>query len=594
VSVWRIEFLTRAREALKVAGALLLAAGVTAAPAVAKGIESSPKYAAVVVDTATGKVLYERNADARRYPASLTKMMTLYVLFEDIERGRFKLGSKLSVSPNAAAQAPSKLGLRAGQTIAVEDAIKALVTKSANDAATAIGENVSGSVPAFAKRMTRTARALGMSGTVFRNPSGLPDKGQYTTARDMMKLGVALQVRFPQYYPYFATKSFTYRGRKMGNHNRLLGSVEGVDGIKTGYINASGFNLVSSVRRDGRRIVAVVMGGASARTRDAHMRELIATYLPKAKRAKGFDDDLVAMVKSAPAGSDDPVKVAAAGGVLGKHPRPVPRPAYAGDEPETADPAIVTASVTPPPVPPPAPVQSPSLFAAAMMAQHPDAQDAADETEGGIAQGDAEDAATLAAFAADEPKKVRTLALTVPDDAPAPDAVRALPSSAHEAFADIGTGSTAHGGVPTPDQAALAAIIESRMRGITFDDTPAAPVSLAGLQVAAADAPEATPRTAPQIEPDPPAPKVPREAISGWMIQIGAVASERDAQRLLDKAKDKAGRVLAKADPVTETFAKGDQTFVRARFAGFDSQQAARKACAALKKNDIACFALRL
>jgi D-alanyl-D-alanine carboxypeptidase len=420
-----------------------------------------------------------------------------------------------------------------------------------------IGENVSGSVPAFAKRMTKTARALGMSGTTFRNASGLPDKGQYTTARDMMKLGVALQVRFPQYYPYFATKSFAYRGRKMGNHNRLLGSVEGVDGIKTGYINASGFNLVSSVKRDGRRIVAVVMGGATARSRDAHMRDLIATYMPKAKRAKGFDGDLVAMVKNAPAVETGTAVVASAGGAPGKHPRPVPRPAYVEDAPATPDPALVVASVAAP-LPPAAP-------AGPVAVEEPVTADA----EGEVAQGDAEDQATIAAFAADEPRKVRTLALVVPDDAP---------SSAAEAFADIDTGST----TTAPDADALAAIIESRMRGIAFDDpapvAPEKPVVVA----AAAEAP-APART-----------EVPREAITGWMIQIGAVANETEARRLLDRARDRAGRVLAGADPVTETFAKGSQTFVRARFAGFDSQNAAKKACATLKKKDIACFALRL
>ncbi len=194
-------------------------------------------------------------------------MMTLYVLFEDMERGRYGLDSRLSVSANAAKQPPSRIGLRPATRITVEDAIKFAGHESANDASAAIAENVAGSVPAFADRMTRTARALGMTKHPLPlNANGLPDPGQYTTARDMMKLGVALQVRFPTYYGYFQTRSFTFRGRTVGNHNNLLGRVEGVDGIKTGYINASGFNLVSSVKRDNRRLVAVVMGGRTART----------------------------------------------------------------------------------------------------------------------------------------------------------------------------------------------------------------------------------------------------------------------------------------------------------------------------------------
>ncbi len=290
------------------AAAFLVAgcAGATAPVATTPALAGTPagvypeKYASIVVDATTGDVLYAVNPDARRYPASLTKMMTLYVLFEDLERGRYRLDSRLSVSANAATQPPSRIGLRPGDTISVEDAIEALVTKSANDAAAAIGENVAGSVPAFADRMTRTARAIGMTNTRFRNANGLPDPGQYTTARDMMKLGVALQVRFPTYYGYFQTRSFTFRGRTMGNHNNLLGRVEGVDGIKTGYINASGFNLVSSVKRDGRRLVAVVMGGRTARTRDAHMIQLIERFLPRAQPGRGFDGGLVAAVRNAP------------------------------------------------------------------------------------------------------------------------------------------------------------------------------------------------------------------------------------------------------------------------------------------------------
>ena len=277
------------RSALRIWKGLLLLFPVIAvclatSPLSSPASAAEDKYAAIVVDANSGRVLFSRSADAERYPASLTKMMTLYVLFEELDAKRLTLSTKLTVSANAARQPPSKLGLKTGATIKVEDAILALVTKSANDIAVVVAERIGGSVSGFAARMNRTARALGMNSTTFRNPHGLPDNGQVTTARDLVRLAQALQDRFPGYYPYFAKRSFTYRGVRIRNHNRLLGSVEGVDGIKTGYTRASGFNLVTSVNRDGRHIIAVVMGGKSASKRDAHMRALIAKYLPKASR----------------------------------------------------------------------------------------------------------------------------------------------------------------------------------------------------------------------------------------------------------------------------------------------------------------------
>jgi D-alanyl-D-alanine carboxypeptidase len=253
-----------------------------------------------VWDITSGKVLYSEAADEQRYPASLSKMITLYVLFEDLERGRVTLKTPLKVSPRAAAQVPTKLRLRAGETIPAEAAIKALVTRSANDAAVVIAENLAGSEPAFAERMTRTAHDLGMTSTRFRNASGLPNPDQVTTARDMMMLGTALQVRFPRYYAYFKTRAFTYKGRTYRSHNRLVGRVNGVDGIKTGYIRASGFNVVTSVRRGGRKIVAVVLGGRTAKSRDSQMASLISRYIPKAQTGKGYAAAVVAMVKRPP------------------------------------------------------------------------------------------------------------------------------------------------------------------------------------------------------------------------------------------------------------------------------------------------------
>ena len=234
-----------------------------------------PSQSSIVVDANSGAVMQATNADAIRHPASLTKIMTLYLLFERLEFGKIKLNDELPVSPHAASQAPSKLGFKPGETIQVETAIRAVVTKSANDVAVIIGEALGGDEPGFGRMMTAKARALGMSQTTYRNASGLPDIQQVTTARDQAVLGRAIQDRFPNYYHYFSTRTFAFRGKMMRNHNHLLGAIDGVDGIKTGYIHDSGFNIVTSVRRNKRHIIAVVFGGRTANARDARARALI-------------------------------------------------------------------------------------------------------------------------------------------------------------------------------------------------------------------------------------------------------------------------------------------------------------------------------
>jgi D-alanyl-D-alanine carboxypeptidase len=241
-----------------------------------------PPYAAIVVDDKSGLVLHEVDADEPRHPASLTKIMTLYLLFEQLDAGKLKLDTPLQISPRAALQPPTKLGLTTNQTIKVEDAIKGLVTKSANDAAVVVAEAIGGSEGEFARLMTLKARALSMTSTTYVNASGLPAEEQITTARDQAVLGRAIQHRFHVYYRYFATPSFQYKGVEMHNHNSLLGQVKGVDGIKTGYTEASGYNLVSSVRRDDKHIVAVVLGGNSNAARDERMRQLIEDHISEA------------------------------------------------------------------------------------------------------------------------------------------------------------------------------------------------------------------------------------------------------------------------------------------------------------------------
>lgn len=278
---------------------LAVVTGCSTASTTIPAIAAGDRYAAIVIDANTGKTLFASNADAQRYPASLTKMMTLYMLFEAMQAGRMSKDTRIPVSAYAAARPPTKIGFRPGQSIRAEDAALAMITKSANDVATAVGEYLGGSEERFAQMMTAKARRLGMRNTTFRNASGLPNMAQHSTARDMAILSIALRQHFPNEFSYFSRRSFVFRGQTINGHNRLLGRVEGVDGIKTGYTNASGYNLASSVSLDGRRLVAVVMGGNTGASRDAHMAQLIRKYLPMATRSRKAAP-LVAMRNDAP------------------------------------------------------------------------------------------------------------------------------------------------------------------------------------------------------------------------------------------------------------------------------------------------------
>lgn len=257
------------------AGTLLLAISLLGLASPAFAAKYNSKYAAIVMDADTGAVLFEDNADARRYPASLTKMMTLYLLFEAMDAGRLQMTTMLPVSRRAAHQAPTKLGLRAGTKVSVESVILGLITKSANDAAVVAAEALGGTEAKFAQIMTERARKLGMTNTTFRNASGLPDRRQITTARDLAKLSRALIQTFPHHYHLFSTPEFEYGGRVHANHNRLNTWYQGADGIKTGYIRASGFNLATSAVRDNRRLIGVVLGGISPGARDQEMARLL-------------------------------------------------------------------------------------------------------------------------------------------------------------------------------------------------------------------------------------------------------------------------------------------------------------------------------
>jgi D-alanyl-D-alanine carboxypeptidase len=265
-------------------------------------VPSSPAFSALVVDANSGRTLYSADENGLRHPASITKVMTLYLLFEKLDSGEMTLRTPIPISQHAAAQEPSKLGLLPGDSISVDDAIKAVVTRSANDIAVAIAEAVGQSESNFADLMTRKAHALGMSNTLYRNASGLPNDEQVTTAHDLAILGRSLEERFPRYFKYFSTAHFDFDGEVIGNHNHLLGRVDGVDGIKTGYTRASGFNLLTSVHRDGRSLIAVVMGGRSAAGRDRIMENLIGDHIAEASTAH----TATAVAEASPAETSEP------------------------------------------------------------------------------------------------------------------------------------------------------------------------------------------------------------------------------------------------------------------------------------------------
>lgn len=491
----------------------------------------SPPYAAIVVDVNSGKVLHATNPDATRHPASLTKIMTLYLLFEQLEAGRVRLDTPLPVSAHAASQAPSKLGLRPGQSIIVEDAIKALVTKSANDVAVIIAEAIAGDEQDFAKLMTRKARAIGMARTVYANASGLPDDDQVTTARDQATLGRAIQDRFPRYYRYFSTASFQFHGRSIRNHNNLLGRVEGVDGIKTGFIRKSGFNLVSSMKREGRHLVAAVLGGSSGRWRDARMRDLLEANVVVAA-VKRTTPRAVEVAEAAAAARE----VVASREPVAAEPAPSRGVTLAHADPRLPariPPAEAVAAPPPPPAPPP---QSYSSFTLPKQ----------------------ETVATPGSAEPIKPIMVRTVSVTRP--AAKSSLVASLPQGSAE----------------SPRPAAAAA------QPARSAQPPAG--ALAPRQLASVGEPIAVPALSES--------KPPRLAPGEWLIQVGAFPAETQAKDRLKEARDAAPGALSRAEPFTEAVMKGDGKLYRARFAGFPKEQA-EAICKQLKRSDISCLALR-
>jgi len=540
----------------------------------------SPRFASIIVDGNSGAVLTATSPDGLRHPASLTKMMTLYLLFERLDAGKIKLDTEMPVSERAADQDPTKLGLRAGQTIRVEDAIKGLITRSANDAAVVIAEAIGGSEEEFARMMTRKAHALGMSRTIYRNANGLPNDEQVTTARDQSVLGRALQDRFPRYYRYFSTTAFNFRGHTITGHNHLLGSVEGVDGIKTGYTRASGFNLVTSMHRGNRFLIGVVLGGRSGGSRDAIMRNLLAENLAKAATTR----TAAAITERNPA--DASVEVA-----------------DADDAPRVAEPvAEKPEPVAAVPAPAPRPASKPSLMAQAAAAlpplpsrPEPQAKPEPAPLTSGVIQ--SQPIAAIAAIPGSaepmRPVKVKTvqvkagpikLAAAGPAQ-PAPPITNTIPSR--------------------PDVAETSNAMMARAAETDRPDMPPQPANfgtgkgvLGVLPASSLQSPPATAQAMASIEPARNQPAVQTRSVSavahsGWIIQVGALESESEAKQRIDLARNSARGLLSKADPFTETVvSKGDRTLYRARFAGLERDQA-EAVCRTLKRADISCITVR-
>ncbi|AMJ63535.1 hypothetical protein AXW83_07965 [Bosea sp. PAMC 26642] len=515
----------------------------------------APPYAAMVVDVKSGRTLHAVNEDAPRIPASITKVMTLYLLFEQLERGKFNMNSELTVSANAARESPSKIGFKPGETIEVRDAILAIVTKSANDVATAIGENIAGSEDDFARMMTSRARSLGMRNTSFYNAHGLPhNPPNITTAHDLTILARAIQERFPRYYPMFSTRVFNYAGGAYRNHNKLLGRIEGVDGIKTGYTNLSGFNLMTSAKADGRHIVSVVLGGRSGASRDKIMADLVVASLPRAATSGRASTQIAEAPEpeerprqAAPvAAAPQPVAVAA----IEPAPLPVPRPRIeqAPQLPAAARAYAAPAAPTTTPIAPPRP-----LNAAPQQLQL---------------------SGVRPVTATTTPSAMRWSI-----GAPAADGKILRPPANVDVTSSIAR-------VAEPEEKTAAPAPEHKIELRKPEMAPAIaekkPESgITTLAKAAADTKASDARSAAVVP------------TGRWIIQLGATDDEAKAKDILVRARAKASGPLADASGFTEKVEKGGSTLFRARFAGFEDPKDAEKACARLKRDGFACFATR-
>jgi D-alanyl-D-alanine carboxypeptidase len=521
----------------------------------------APPFSALVVDANSNRTLYSVNENELRHPASITKVMTLYLLFEQLDKGALTMQSQIPISAHAAAQEPSKLGLEPGETISVENAIKAIVTRSANDVAVAVAEAIGGSESGFAQMMTRKAHEIGMTRTQYVNATGLPNDGQITTAHDLAILGRSTEERFPRYFKFFSTHHFEYAGQIISSHNHLLGRVDGVDGIKTGFIRASGFNLLTSVHRDGRSLIAVVIGGRSAASRDATMEALISDHIAQAS-VGGHATMIAAAEPEAPR---------------------APLPPVAAEPVRSAPPVFAERAPAPP------------------------ARSAASRNE--EAEGDADDEdddaprvaallppAKIAQRLAELPRADRPGANLPHSDLPHSDLPHAdLPHSGLP-YADVPRADWPHAAAIPPARSAPAPIVR------TAAATPAALGWVRGPDaVKAAEKPEPAAKLIPVAAVVAPRAKEETQIArnderanvhEGWIIQIGATDDAGKANDLLNRAREKERSALAAAKPLTEKVKRGADIFYRARFAGLDSASA-ELACRSLKRSGFSCFAMR-
>jgi D-alanyl-D-alanine carboxypeptidase len=510
--------------------------GAAALGLIASNAGASDKHAALLLDVNSGQTLYQAAADAPRHPASLAKLMTLYLVFERLEQGKLDYQTKLKVSAHASAAAPSKLDLEPGDEITVIDAIKALVTKSANDVAVALAEHIAGSEERFARLMTEKARQIGMAATTFRNASGLPDDEQVTTARDMATLALRLMDEFPKLYPLFATRTFTYKAETFRNHNSLLFHFKGTDGLKTGYTRASGFNLVASVRRGRKHVLGVVFGGSTAAARNTTMRALINNGLAKGASEETRRRALVA--------------TAAPPAAKTASPRPSSRPVLSSAAPtEPAPPLTPTAS-------------QPRLEMAQVRPVHVGASAQAPS----LADNGAPAATSIAALIERSMRRGAQPQADEPAAAAPPSAPPNSPPSA-----------------PTPTVAGAA----PPERGPTLLSPPrlvrGSPPSTLAEQAVALRRDQALGE----------ATEAPAVSWTGGMaIQIGAFQSVDEAQRRLAWVRQRATSVIGQHAAVTQPVKQGDKLFYRARFAGFDGAAAA-SACKELRALKVDCLILR-
>ena len=625
---------------------LLGAAGLFS-PVFARGA----RHAAMIFDANTGQILHNEDGDEQRHPASLTKMMTLYLAFETLEAGRMAMSDKIKISQEAASVAPSKLELEPGEEISVADAIKAIITKSANDIAVAMAEKVGGSQANFVKLMNAKARELGMAKSHFENASGLPNDSQVTTARDMITLAMRLQDDFPKQYPLFAMREFRYNGASHHNHNTMLNSFQGIDGVKTGYTQKSGFNLVSSVHRGDKHLIGAVFGGASAATRNGEMRILLTRALTKASAIKTRKPVLIAKLKSLPKLAERPAPkakpAAAPQQVVEAAPAPKPQPAakaaavHPKPAAEAPAPPPVVAAAAEPAVeiaPPPAPAEAapePAATSAAaaplevfkvrrvMVASRKSAKQAvpgAEETtdmapetiEEAIRAGEPQEAIeSLTAEAAAERETVvqkakaprlasvldNKVAMLGASDAgipleaatpPPPVTVTPAPTTTPAAAATAASVKPAAAPKPIAASPAIAKPAAPKTSAAPTPVQRGQPPSTLQAQAASLTPVTARPQRVASLLPTAGQAAAPK---GRFEIQIGAYADASEAQRNIQAVQGKSGKLLINNPPVTYPVQKAGRQIVRARFRGFDAASASNT-CAELRRQSVDCFVM--